>query len=144
MSNRRQALVLLLVAALAACGGGGGGSKNKPPVAAMVITPASGDAPLAVTANASTSSDPDGTIDSYAWDFGDGTTATGVQAAHTYPNPGEYTVTLTVKDDDGAKGTATSKVLAKGTGAAFDASTFDDATYLDETPSGTLDSTILK
>ena len=95
MSNRRQALVLLL----AACGGGGGGSKNKPPVAAMVITPASGDAPLAITANASTSSDPDGTIDSYTWDFGDGATATGVQAAHTYPNPGEYTVTLTVIRD---------------------------------------------
>ena len=53
-------------------------------------------------------------------------------------------VLLTDKAFAGADTLATSKVLAKGTGAAFDASTFDDATYLDETPSGTLDSTILK
>ena len=37
----------------------------------------------------------------HAWDFGDGTTATGTQATHAYPDEGQYVVTLTVTDDDG-------------------------------------------
>lgn len=142
MSSRRLPWLLLCVAGLAACGGGG--AENKPPVAAMSLAPASGDAPLVVTGDASASSDPDGTVESYAWDFGDGTTAAGVQATHTFANPGEYTVTLTVRDDEGAKGTTSGKVLAIGTGAAYDASTYDGATWLEEPASGTLDTTILQ
>jgi PKD repeat protein len=109
-----------------------------------VISPSSGAAPLTIDASGSTSSDADGTIASYAWDFGDGATASGVQAQHTYANPGEYTVTLTVRDDKGAQGTATGRVLATGTAAAYDASAYDSATYLDEPTSGTLDSTVLQ
>jgi PKD repeat protein len=52
-----------------------------------------------------TSSDADGSITSYAWDFGDGETATGPSPTHTYAAPGSYTVTLTVTDDDEATGT---------------------------------------
>ena len=37
------------------------------------------------------SSDPDGTISSYAWDFGDGSTGTGVKPDHTYTTAGDYT-----------------------------------------------------
>ncbi|MDX1545569.1 MAG: PKD domain-containing protein [Rhodothermales bacterium] len=37
----------------------------------------------------------------YRWDFGDGTTATGASASHTYANVGTYTVTLTVSNDAG-------------------------------------------
>jgi len=145
MSNSRRALLLLLCAGLAACGGGGGGGdRNKSPVAGLVISPSSGAAPLTITASGSTSSDADGTIASYAWDFGDGATATGVEAQHTYVNPGEYTVTLTVRDDKGKQGTATGRVLATGIAAAYDASAYDDATYLDEPTSGTLDSTVLQ
>lgn len=143
MSNSRRLLLLALLAGLAACGGGGGAAKNKAPVAGLVVSPASGSAPLTVTASGSTSRDPDGTIASYAWNFGDGATATGVQATHTYANPGEYTVTLTVTDDKGKPGSATGRVLATGTAAAYDASAYDGATYLDEPPSGTLDSTVL-
>jgi MYXO-CTERM domain-containing protein len=60
--------------------------------------------------NASGSSDADGTIASYAWDFGDGSTATGAQAAHTYQSPGFYTVRLTVTDNLGARSTAQAMV----------------------------------
>ena len=50
------------------------------------------------------STDPDGTVESYAWDFGDGDTDVGVAPPHTYAAAGTYTVSLTVTDDDGATG----------------------------------------
>ena len=55
--------------------------------------------------NGSGSSDPDGTIVSYAWDFGDGDTAIGVTTPHNYEAAGIYTVTLNVTDDDGSSDT---------------------------------------
>ncbi len=48
------------------------------------------------------SSDSDGEIAEYNWDFGDESTGTGAAPVHTYGKAGEYTATLTVKDDDGA------------------------------------------
>jgi chitodextrinase len=48
------------------------------------------------------STDPDGTIASYAWDFGDQSTGTGATTTHAYSAAGSHTVTLTVTDDDGA------------------------------------------
>ena len=57
------------------------------------------------------SSDPDGTIESYEWSFGDSTpNASEADTFHTFTNPGTYTVTLTVVDDGGAVAVA-SKVI---------------------------------
>ena len=58
----------------------------------------------------STSTDSDGTITGYAWDFGDGETATGVAPGHTYEEAGTYEVTLTVTDNQGATDIATLEV----------------------------------
>jgi PKD repeat protein len=68
------------------------------PVAAFTSTPTG----LVVAFNGSTSSDPDGTIASYAWTFGDSATGTGVAPPHTYASAGSYTVRLTVTDNQGA------------------------------------------
>ena len=54
--------------------------------------------------DASDSIDEDGTITSYNWDFGDGETGTGKDVIHRYQNPGDYIVSLSVTDDDGAVG----------------------------------------
>ena len=74
---------------------------NQPPNALFNATPESGTAPLTVLFDAGASNDPDGEIVNYEWDFGDGTTATGVSFSHTYNNMGAYTVRLTVTDDKG-------------------------------------------
>jgi len=63
-----------------------------------------------VTFDGSGSYDPDGTIQSYAWNFGDGTTGSGATATHTYVAPGTYTATLTVTDNSGAQGSDTAQV----------------------------------
>jgi PKD repeat protein len=89
---------------------------TQPPVAALTVTPASGILPLTVTADASASSDPGGTIVAYRFDFGDGTVV-GPQAAptasHTYRfMAGIFTVTVTVTDDLGATGSASATVTA--------------------------------
>ncbi|MCX8190309.1 MAG: PKD domain-containing protein [Candidatus Diapherotrites archaeon] len=60
--------------------------------------------PLTVSFDASQSFDPDGTIKSYAWDFGDGTTATGKIAAHIFTNKGIYLVKLRVTDQNDISG----------------------------------------
>lgn len=52
------------------------------------------------------STDPDGNITSYKWDFGDGNIAFGMTVSHTYPAKGTYTVTLTVTDNEGLSDTA--------------------------------------
>ena len=62
----------------------------------------------------SQSSDPDGTITTFAWNFGDGSTATGRIATHAFTSLGTFTVTLTVTDNNGATASDTATVIANG------------------------------
>jgi PKD repeat protein len=89
------------------------GALEYPPTV-LAVLPSSGAAPLAVTANATGSLGPDGTVASYRFDFGDGTIVgpqAGPTATHTF-SPGEWTVTVTVTDGSGGTGTATAPVIA--------------------------------
>lgn len=83
---------------------------NQAPIARPSANPTSGVAPLLVHFDGSGSSDPDGTISSYVWSFGDGAGGTGATADHTYTAAGTYTATLTVTDHHGAKGSAQTTV----------------------------------
>lgn len=83
---------------------------NIPPVASFTFSPTVISVGQAVSFDASASRDPDGTIVRYDWDFGDGTTATGVTVTHTYARAGSYLVSLTVTDNQGATNTATRTV----------------------------------
>jgi hypothetical protein len=78
---------------------------NDSPVADIAAMPAEVAFGESRSFDASGSSD-DGAITSCEWDFGDGATATGANASHTYAKPGTYWTRLTVRDDDGATTTA--------------------------------------
>ncbi|ANS79788.1 Chitinase [Serinicoccus hydrothermalis] len=84
-------------------GSTGAPQPNLPPVAAFTGLVDG----LTVQVDASSASDPDGDVAAYAWDFGDGSTATGVDASHDYAEAGTYDISLTVTDDDGAEHTVT-------------------------------------
>lgn len=64
----------------------------------------------AVLFDGSGSSDADGRIENYLWDFGDGASGTGVRPEHTYTQEGTYTITLTVRDNDGLTDTDTTQI----------------------------------
>ena len=83
---------------------------NQAPTASFIANPTSGDAPLTVIVNGSASSDPDGTVVSYSWTFGDGGADSGASTSYTYTSAGTYTVTLTVTDDGGATGSTTRQI----------------------------------
>jgi len=84
---------------------------DEPPTASFTYTCTD----LTCDFDGSGSSDPDGTIVSYEWDFGDGATGSGITVSHTYVAAGDYTVMLTVTDDDGATD-GDSQVVSVGSG----------------------------
>ncbi len=91
---------------------GSSGPANQPPVAAASATPTSGTTPLAVSFSSAGSNDPDGTITSYAWTFGDGGTGSGATTSHTYTTAGTFTATLKVTDNAGATATKSLTITA--------------------------------
>ena len=115
---------------------------NQSPTA--VFTPSCTDLDCAF--DGSTSSDPDGTIASYAWDFGDGTSGSGATPSHAYASAGNYDVTLTVTDDDGATGSTTQQLTVTAANqsptAAFTPSCTDLDCTFDGSASGDPDGTI--
>jgi PKD repeat protein len=82
----------------------------QPPVAVFDYSPKTVIVGQLVTFNGSASYDPDGSIVDWAWNFGEAPTASGPIATHTYASQGNYTVTLTVTDNDG-NSSSTSKVV---------------------------------
>ena len=82
------------------------GTPNIPPVAVASSNLTNGTAPLEVVFDGSGSTDEDGTINTYVWDFGDGNSANGVTATHTYQTEGSFNATLTVTDNRMAQATS--------------------------------------
>ena len=83
---------------------------NLPPAAAVTITPPYPSPGEKVIFDAGSSIDMNDPIVSYSWDFGDGTTAVGQTASHTYAGSGVYPVNLTVRDSKGGESTVTEPV----------------------------------
>ena len=95
---------------LASCGGGSSPSPPpsvKPPVA-NAGGPYTATAGTAVSFSGAASTDPQGEMLTYSWNFGDNGTGTGVSPTHTYATAGTYTVTLTVTNTSNLTATATS------------------------------------
>jgi|GEM_PF-1971379 len=77
------------------------------PTAAFTVAPGDPEPGQTLTFDAGGSSDADGSIASYEWAFGDGSTATGETVTHSYSSSGDYDVSLTVTDEDGRSATLT-------------------------------------
>jgi PKD repeat protein len=82
-------------------GGLGRAPVDAPPIARVTTDVISGTVPLTVSFDGTTSSDSEGPISTFDWQFGDGATATGSTTTHTYTAPGAYTAVLTVTDSSG-------------------------------------------
>ncbi len=123
---------------------GAGGAVNVAPTASFTTSVDK----LAVTVDGSGSTDPDGTIAGYAWNFGDGSTGTGPTASHTYGSAGTYTITLTVTDNTGGSGgtATTSKTVTTATNtpptAAFTSAVSDLLVSFDASGSADADGTV--
>ena len=95
-------------------GGCSGGSCGGPDIPLAVITGlpgcSGGEVGVPIEFDGSYSRAAEGKIISYKWDFGDGTTGSGVRVSHAYQKTGRFLVTLTVTDENGTKGTAVGAV----------------------------------
>ena len=89
---------------------GGGTAFNLAPIALITADVFTGVIPLTVSFSSSRSSD-DGLILTRAWDFGDGGSSLDISPRHTFMTTGEYQVTLTITDDDGATGIETVTIV---------------------------------
>ena len=85
---------------------------NPWPVALASASPSAGNIPLLVSFSSAGSTDPDGNITAYSWDFGDGVSSSIANPTHTYTSGGPFVATLTVTDNQGAQSTTTVLVKA--------------------------------
>jgi PKD repeat protein len=98
--------------------GAGGGSQQQAPVAVVSPSSLSGSAPLNVNFFSTGSNDPDGSIVSYAWNFGDGTGSTAQNPSKIYYSAGTFTASLTVTDNSGLTGTRSVLITVTNPAAA--------------------------
>jgi len=90
-------------------------TENEAPTAVIAVSNATPTLGETVQFDASGSTDTDGSITEYRWDFGDGSHSSDVIASHSYSDFGTFSVVLTVTDDTGAEGTAgTTVTVASG------------------------------
>jgi len=101
MRFQTVAALLLLAALLGGCGLLQG--TKLAPEAAIEADPTQGPAPLQVRFSGAPSSDTYGSVERYAWKFGDGSTGSGMIAAHTYAQAGTYVATLEVTNSLGVR-----------------------------------------
>jgi len=103
------ALALLTLATACPSSGPSPDPTNQPPVASFSCSQTSGQSPLAVTFDASASTDPDGWISQYNWNFGDATVGIGMTTSHTYITTTfhTYVAKLTVLDNGGENSSTT-------------------------------------
>ena len=111
--------------------GGSSGGNNTPPSAVIANGPFSSVTGAALQMSSAGSTDSDGSISSYQWDFGDGNSSAGVNPSHSYSAPGTYSVTLTVTDNDGASdsATTTANITAAGSGFSVSSHFYDKGTF---------------
>lgn len=88
---------------------------NMSPHASALVAPATIGVGDTVSFDASTSSDDDGTLTAWEWDFGDGAHGAGATIQHAYGRAGTYFARLTVRDDDGAPATSFAPVAVQVT-----------------------------
>jgi PKD repeat protein len=84
--------------------------ENQAPISSFTASSASGTSPLNVLFDGSGSNDPDGTIQEYQWDFGDGSSASGISPEHTFTGIAGYTVKLSVTDNLGGTAVSTKTI----------------------------------
>ena len=83
---------------------------NRKPKASFTVQPSSGSQGTLFTFDGRNSSDSEGKIKRYRWDFGDGSSSTDAVAKYRFPQTGKHIVTLTIKDDAGLEDAATRSV----------------------------------
>lgn len=110
VTRRSTAVWALSIFAVFLSGCGGAASDNAQPSAVFTASTNEGIAPVTVTFDASQSSDAEGPIANFSWDFGDGNQKTGQVVQYIFTEEREYQVTLTVTDADGARDVASQLV----------------------------------
>ena len=115
------------------------GMPNQRPTAAFTTDITEGSAPLEVRFDGGSSSDPDGTIVSWSWAFGDGTTGEGRTTTHTYPDAGSYTPQLTVTDDRGATATLSGTPITVNSPPGTGSNAISGVVWHDANANGTRD-----
>jgi len=105
--------ILFILFLLTSCSTSTG--ENQAPTAAFSLNPSSGSAPLIVSFDASGSRDRDGSISTYLWDFGDNRKDEGIEVKHTFSEAGNFEISLSVTDSEGAVN-STKRIVTVQTG----------------------------